>query len=175
MIDPARPLGMTSFSSTAQNILRNSRGPANTRRAQKIESRDILASVAQSETPTGDVLRKHGITYGEVMSCRGYYPGKGTLDRPFDESNFKGNFTSDAMEIVNAAILAAASRDDISTREVNEVDLVRKLLESERGSCKLVKRWLEAEEPRANPKIVLPCINALAHGKKPVAVTNANN
>ena len=89
-------LNLSNFSPGAQAIFEKSREAANEHRAVKIDTGDLLAATADSETLSGEVLRGHKVTYGEVLSCRTYHIGEGKANYPFNESDFESNFEREA-------------------------------------------------------------------------------
>lgn len=122
----SKGLNSKTFSPIAWDIVKGSREMANQRGLIAIEPIDLLASLSSSKTPEGKALVAQRADYGHVLiygQCR-----REKKSLPFDESNPKSNFTSEAREILGKACLIADQRGkDI----VDEHDLVTVLMDSQ--------------------------------------------
>ena len=119
-------LGSSTFSPAAWEIVKASREMANKRGLIAIEPIDLLASLSNSKTAEGKALVAQHADYGHVLiygQCR-----REKKSLPFDESNPKSNFTSEARDVLGKACLIADQRGkDI----VDEHDLVTVLIDSQ--------------------------------------------
>jgi hypothetical protein len=114
---------LSSFSSGALLIIRAAREAANAHRAFSIGSEDLLAGAAKSETKVGEVLREHGVTYGEVLSCCHF----SKLPMPeskkhLDETDLASNFASDGKRVLGNTLIKASYRDNPSVTERDIID-----------------------------------------------------
>ena len=103
------------FSPEARKIVCGVLKPANYRKADRADTTDLLASMAASETKSGEALRHNGITYGEVMTYLTYHKQKfgrdisiPTGDEDFDLGQI---FSTDAKKALTNAIALADFRD----------------------------------------------------------------
>lgn len=119
-------LGSATFSPIAWEIVKASREMANKRGLIAIEPIDLLASLSNSKTPEGKALVAQHADYGHVLiygQCR-----REKKSLPFDESNPKSNFTSEARDVLGKACLIADQRGKDT---VDEHDLVTVLIDSQ--------------------------------------------
>ncbi len=119
-------LGSSTFSPAAWEIVKASRGMANKRGSTVVEAIDLLASLSNSKTVEGKALVAQHADYGHVLiygQCR-----KEKKSLPFDESNPKSNFTSEARDVLGKACLIADQR---GKSIVDEHDLVTVLIDSQ--------------------------------------------
>ena len=137
-------LGSNTFSPAAWEIVRASRDMANKRGFIAVEPIDLLASLSASKTPEGNALVSQKADYGHVLiqgQCRP------KINLPFNESNPKSNFTSEAREVLVRALLIAEQRGkDI----VDEHDLVEVLMNSQfsPSAIQSVLRELNVDLPK---------------------------
>ena len=155
-------LNLSNFSPGAQAIIRKSREAANVHRALKIDTADLLAATADSKTLSGEVLRGHKVTYGEVLSCCRFYRGQDKANYSFNEGDFESNFEHEArVALLETVRNTEEKKEPAST----ESDLLHTLLgygHDDFTSYRIIKRLelipgailreLERREGPSNPQ-----------------------
>lgn len=108
------------FSPVAWNIVCGSLKPANIRKTNRVDTSDLLASLADSDTKPGNLLKSQGVTFGEVMTCVRYHKQRFGSDLEIDPENVDLIFDSEGKEALNKAMKIASSHDK---SQVTEDDL----------------------------------------------------
>ena len=113
-------ISKSSFSSTCWEVLKHAREAANLRRMPVIESEDLLAGLAKSDTKVGRALVRAGATYAEILSCCTFHKCDFFEKRPFSENDVVSNFTSTARNAIAKSLILA---DIKGTDKVTEAEL----------------------------------------------------
>lgn len=163
---PSAPrLELSSFSPSAQEIIRTARKAANVHRTSAIGTEDLLAGAAESDTVVGEVLRESGVTYGQVLSCC-HFPPLSMSKRDLDEIDFPNNFDFQAKGVLARILINNTNyrKDPLIT----PTDIIEGLIGSDnsnKASYKTVSR-LECD-----PSIILQTIARRAQVQERVALT----
>ena len=105
------------FSPVVWNIVCGSLKPASIRKTDRADTSDLLASLADSETKPGKLLRDIGVTFGVVMSCVEYHKQRYGPELEIDPENVAWIFSTEGRAALAKTIQIASSQDKSQAME----------------------------------------------------------
>jgi len=116
-------LSINRFSQAMQSVIRNAVKAGTIRKADKLDTQDLLASLAESGTKSGQALNGCGATFPTVMTSCDYCRTKYGRDVQVDEDDINTMFSSDGRKALLLAETIAKLRNkpEVTEEELLEV------------------------------------------------------